>query len=388
MRLGAGFVRTVKTPGRFGDGRGMHGLALLVRPRAGGGVRKSWIQRIRINGRLTNLGLGPYPVVTLSEARKKALHNRRLVEQGRDPRGGEVPTFAEAAERVIQMHRAGWKAGSKTEHRWRSTLEIYAFPTLRAKPVDRITTGDIMNLLTPIWHDKNPTAQTLKREIATIMRWAIAQGHRSDNPAGQVVIAALPRHSGRTQHLRALPHSQVAAALNKVRRSDAHPTSVLLLEFQVLTAVRPTEARLAEWSEIDLDTATWTIAKHRTKKSRQHNVPLSARAVEVLNEARKYATSNGLVFVTPRGKHIAKNSVGILLRQMRVDCVPHGFRTSFRMWVEECTDTRRSVAEAALAHQNPDKTEAAYQRSDLFDKRRKLMDAWAAYLHQGPTPLP
>lgn len=117
-------------------------------------------------------------------------------------------------------------------------------------------------------------------------------------------------------------------------------------------------------------------------------MPLSARAIEALNEARKYGNGNGLVFVGPRGKQIAKNGVGILLHQMRVDCVPHGFRSSFRMLVEECTDTPRSVAEAALAHQNPDKTEASYQRSDLFDKRRKLMDAWAAYLHQGSTPLP
>ena len=266
MPLKAGFVRTVKTPGRFGDGRGNHGLALLVRPRADGGVRKSWIQRIRINGRVTNLGLGTYPVVLLSDARKKALENRRLIEQGHDPRGGGIPTFAEAAERVIQMHRAGWKPGSKTEYRWRSTLNTYAFPSLGAKRVDRITTHDVMDLLTPIWHEKNPTAQTLKREISAIMRWAIAAGHRPDNPAGEAITAALPKHSGRQKHHPALPHNQVAAALDKARQSAAYRISVLLLEYQVLTAVRPTEARLAQWSEIDLDTATWTIAAHRTKK--------------------------------------------------------------------------------------------------------------------------
>ena len=132
MKLKAAFVDRVKDPGRYGDGRGSHGLALLVRPRAGGGVRKSWIQRIRIGGRLTNIGLGSYPLVKLSEARKKALNNRRLAEQGQDPRGGGVPTFAEAAEQVIQLHSKRWKAGSKTEHSWRSTLKTYAYPTLAA----------------------------------------------------------------------------------------------------------------------------------------------------------------------------------------------------------------------------------------------------------------
>lgn len=388
MKLNAGFVRTVKHPGRYGDGRGSYGLALLVRPRAGGGVRKSWIQRIRIHGRLTNIGLGPYPLVTLAEARRKALKNRRLTEQGQDPRGGGVPTFAEAAEQVIQLHRKGWKPGSRTEHRWRSTLKIYVFPTLADKRVDQITTADIMGLLAPIWHDKHPTAQTVKREISAIMRWAVAAGHRPDNPAGEAITAALPKHSSGRRHHPALPHTQVADALHKVRGSDAYPTSILLLELQVLTAVRPTEARLAQWTEIDPEKATWTIPAQRTKISREHRVPLSTRALEVLNEARQYSNDSGLVFPGARGGQTGKGAVGAILHRLGIDCVPHGFRSSFRIWVEECTDTPRSVAEAALAHQNRNQVEAAYLRTDLFDRRRHLMEAWATYLQEDSTPLP
>ena len=388
MTLKVGFVRNVKIPGRYGDGRGSYGLALLVRPRAGGGVRKSWIQRIRIGGRLTNIGLGSYPLVKLAEAREKAFNNRRLVEQGQDPRGGGVPTFAEAAEKVIQLYSKGWKPGSKTEHRWRSTLKIYAYPTLGSKPVDRITTADVMGLLAPIWHEKNPTAQTVKREISAIMRWAIAAGHRPDNPAGDAITAALPKHSSGSRHHRALPHDQVAAALQQVRRSSAYPTSILLLEYQILTATRPTEARLAQWLEIDFEKATWTIPAKRTKKSREHRVPLATRAIAILHEAHQYRNSSGLIFPGARGGQMAKNTVGAILHRLGISCVPHGFRSSFRDWVEECTDTPRSVAEAALAHQNRNQVEAAYLRTDLFDRRRQLMEAWATYLQDDSTPLP
>ena len=323
----------------------------------------------------------------MADARKKALENRRLIEGGEDPRGGGVPTFGEAAERVIQMHREGWKDGSKTEYRWRSTLKTYAYPWLEAKRVDRITTSDVMHVLEPIWHTKNPTAQTVKREISAIMRWSIAEGYRPDNPAGEAITAALPKHTGRRKHHRALPHDEVAAALDKVRRSAAYPTSILLLEYQILTAVRPTEARLARWSEIDFETATWTIAAQRTKKHREHRVPLSTRVVSILHEARPYGNDSGLVFVGARGGQIGKSSVGEMLRRTGVDCVPHGFRSSFRIWVEECADVPGSIAEAALGHQNRNQVEAAHLRTDLLPQRRALMEAWATYLQEGLDAL-
>ena len=386
MKLKSGFVRTVKKPGRYGDGRGGWGLALLVRPRADGGVRKSWIQRIRINGRPTNLGLGVYSIVGLHEARKRAIKNRRLVEQGIDPRGGGIPTFREAAETVIQIHRPGWKKGSSSEQMWRSSLKTYAYPLLGTKRVDRITTNDIMNVLLPIWHQKPATAKLTKQKISTIMRWAIAAGHRHDDPAGTQINAALPKNSSRAQHYQALPHNQVAAALSKIRRSGAHPTGVLALEFQVLTAVRPTEARLARWAEIDLKKAIWTIPKQRTKKNLEHRVPLSTQAIAVLTAARQRSRDSELVFVGKKGGQISSTTIAGFLRRTEIGCVPHGFRSSFRNWVEECTETRRSVAEAALAHANRNQVEAAYLRTDLFKLRRKLMETWADYLDQTPTP--
>ena len=386
MKLKSGFVRTVKEPGRYGDGRGGWGLALLVRPRADRGVRKSWIQRIRINGRPTNLGLGVYPIIGLREARKRAIENLRLVEQGIDPRGGGIPTFREAAETVIQIHRPGWKKGSTSEQTWRRTLNTYVDPFLGTKRVDRITTNDIMNVLVPIWHEKPVTAKLTKQKISTIMRWAIAAGHRLNNPAGDAISAGLPKNTRRVQHHRALPHNQVAAALSKIRRSGAHPRGVRALEFQVLTAVRPTEARLARWAEIDLKKAIWTIPAQRTKKDLEHRVPLSTQAIAVLTAARRYSRDSELVFVGKKGGQVGSSTIAALLQRAEIGCVPHGFRSSFRNWVEECTDTRRSVAEAALAHVNRNQVEAAYLRTDLFDLRRKLMETWANYLDQTPTP--
>ena len=259
MTLNAGFVRAVKQVGRYGEGRGGHGLALLVRSRAGGGIRKSWIQRIRIDGHTTNIGLGPYPVVTLAEARRRALKNRRKVEKGIDPRrrsgNGHVPSFTEATDAVIAIYRTGWKPGGRTEQKWQTTLQDYAFPTLGTKPVDKITTADVMAVLVPIWHEKPVLARTVKQRIGAIMRWAVCQGLRADNPAGDVLVAGLPKQNDHTNHHRAVPHNQVGSVINEVRRSAALPTTRACFEFLVLTDARTSEARLALWSEFDMEGA-------------------------------------------------------------------------------------------------------------------------------------
>ena len=389
-RLTAGHVRTVKQPGSYGDGRGGYGLTLLVRPRASGGVRKSWSQRIRIGGRTTNIGLGPYPVVGLAEARKKALANRRMIEQGIDPRRGRTPTFAEAAEQVIEMNRKGWKRGASTETRWRSSFRNYAFPAFGNKPVDEISSGDVLAVLSPIWLDKPALARFLKQRIAAVMRWSVAQGHRDTNPAGERLAAALPKQGNGTTHHRALPHNQVGAALDHIRQAGAaNPATALAVEFQILCAVRPSEARLATWSELDLDAATWTIPAERMKAKLEHRVPLSTAAVAVLSRARDLSDGTRLVFPNSRtGGPLGPETVRALLRRADVAAVPHGFRSSFRVWVEECTDTPRSVSEAALAHVNRDQVEAAYLRSDLFDRRRGLMNQWASYIGCSPQQYP
>ena len=212
------------------------------------------------------------------------------------------------------------------------------------------------------------------------MKWAVAMGLRPDNPAGDVLDQALGRHRVVVQHMRALPHSEVAGAIEAVRTSAAALATRLAFEFMVLTACRSGEVRLAGWDEIDLEAGEWTIPGERMKAQRPHRVPLSGRAVEILGEARTLGDGGGLVFPSSEGRPLSGSTLSTLLRGLRIAAVPHGFRSSFRDWCGECSNAPREVAEAALAHVVRDKVEAAYARSDLFERRRVLMDDWAAYL--------
>ena len=384
--LSAAFARTVTQPGRYGDGRGSYGLSLLVKPTANGRLSKTWSQRVRFHGRVTNIGLGPYPIVTLAEARKKAVTNRRTIEKGLDPRGSRVPSFSQATEKVIAIHAAGWKPGGKSEKQWRSSLSTYAYPRLGRRPVDRITTADVMACLLPIWHTRTETARRIRQRIGAVMRWAIAQGYRTDNPAGDAIGAALPSNMGPRRHHPALPHTDVAASLATIRASAAYPTTILAFEFLILTACRSGEIRGARWDEINLDEATWTIPPTRMKTARQHRVPLPTRAVELLTEAQRFRDPSGLVFPSATGQQLSDATLSKLMREHNIPAVPHGYRSSFRDWAAELTNTPRQICELALAHVNNDRVEAAYQRSDLFDRRRQLMQHWADYLHnQAPA---
>ena len=378
QKLSAAFVKTVKRPGRYGDGRGGFGLSLLVKPTTTGRLSKTWSQRLRINGHPVNVGIGAYPVVTLAEAREKALKNRREVAQGRDPRSGGIPTFASAAETVIAIHRPSWRSG-KYEAQWRGTLRNHAMPRLGHKRVNEITTADVMGVLLAddFWNRKRVTARVVRQRIGAVMKWAVAQGYCDGNPAGDAISAALPKNAVRVRHQRALPHGEVAAALDRVRASDALASTKLALEFLVLTACRSGEVRNARWSEIDLKEAIWTIPGDRTKSGRKHRVPLSSGALEVLNQAIGGGT--GLVFPGRRGRPLAETTHSLLLRRFGIRCVPHGMRSSFRDWCSE-TGVRREVAEAALAHVVKNKVEAAYARSDLLERRREVMQAWSDYI--------
>ncbi len=381
--LSATFVRNVNVPGRYGDGRGGLGLSLLVKPASRGGFSKSWSQSVRLGGRPTSIGLGRYPVVTLAMARGRALDNARAIAEGRDPRRRSVrtaPTFAEACETVIAIHAGNWKPGGRTEEGWRGTLRDYALPRLGDMSVDAISGTDVMDVLLPIWFDKRETARSVRQRIGAVMKWAVAQGHRPDNPAGEAVAAALPNNAAPRRHQRALPHAEVGPALRRVRGSDAYAGTVLSFEFLVLTACRSGEVRHARWDEIDPEGAVWTIPAARMKAKREHRVPLSGRALAVLDEARRLPLGDGNVFSSRTGRALPQPYMARLLHELEIDAVPHGFRSSFRDWAAECTDAPREVCELALAHVNGDRVEAAYRRSDLFEKRRDLMDAWAAYV--------
>ena len=377
-RLSATFVRTVTRPGRYGDGRGGYGLCLNVKPNSAGGLSKAWAQRVRIQGKPTYLGLGPYPVVTLAEARVKALEHARLLAKGIDPRTGGVPTFKQAAEQHIHLNEPNWKRGARTANIERARLELYVYPKIGRKRIHKVTTVDLMGCLLPIWNTKRETARRVKQRIAAVLEYSIAKGFRDDNPA-TALAAALPKNGTAKRHHKALHYSRVADAIATVRGSGAHMGTRLAFEFMVLTAARSGEVRLATWDEVDLDTALWTIPASRMKAKREHRVPLSPRAVSILQEAAEYSDGSRLIFPSATGRTMSDSTLSKLLRENGVEGVPHGFRSSFRDYAAEQTNAPRAVMEAALAHVVGG-TEGAYFRSDVMQKRRKLMVSWEQYL--------
>ena len=239
---------------------------------------------------------------------------------------------------------------------------------------------DVLNVLLPIWHERAETARRVRQRIGMVCKWGVAQGHRTDNPAGEALDGALPRNNGGKQHRRALHHAKVAEAIATVRGSKALPQTKLMFEFAVLTAARSLEVRGAEWSEVDLEERTWTVPASRMKARIEHQVPLCDRAVQILREARDLDDGSGIVFPGARGgRPLSDMTLTKLFRETGIPATLHGFRSSFRDWAGD-TGQPREVAEAALAHRLPDKTEAAYARSTMYDRRRALMTEWERYL--------
>ena len=375
--LSAAFCRTVGQAGRYADGNGLY---LHVDP---SGARR-WVQKLVIRGKVRVLGLGGYSLVSLAEAREQALANRKLARSGGDPLAAKrrhhgVPTFEEAAAAVLEQKRRAWR-NPKHAADWPTSLRMYAFPRIGDNLVSDITSADLLQILSPIWHDKPETARRVRQRIGAVMKWAVAMQHRPDNPAGEALGEALGRQRAVVRHMPALPHGEVASAVAAVRASRAWAGAKLAFEFLVLTAARSGEVRLATWNEIHLDAAVWTVPGARMKAKRDHRVPLSGRAVEVLRAARRLGDGTGLAFPSQRGKALADRALSKLVREQGIGAVPHGFRSSFRDWASERTDHPREVIEAALAHVVRNQTEAAYARSDLFERRRQLMDDWMQYL--------
>ena len=375
--LSAAFCRNVSEAGRYCDGNGLY-LEVTVT-----GARH-WVQRLRIWGKSRMFGLGGYPLVSLAEAREAAFENRKLARAGGDPlaekrRAQGMPTFREAVEQVLVQKKAGWRE-SRHVKIWPASLERYAYPDLGDKQIDAITSVDVLQVLAPIWHEKPETARRVRQRIGTVMQWAVAMRYRSDNPAGDAVGQALGRQQTVTQHMQALPHREVAGAIAAVRASKAWWGTKCAFEFLVLTAARSGEVRLATWQEMDLDAAVWTVPAERMKAHREHRVPLCRRAIEILSQARVFGDGQELVFPSMRGKALSDMTLSKLVKEQRIAAVPHGFRSSFRDWAAEQTGARHDVIEACLAHTVRNPTVAAYARSDLFERRRRLMDTWGEYL--------
>jgi integrase len=374
--LSATAVRNLKEPGKYYD---LHGLFLRIEPT---GSRR-WVQRVSVAGRQREIGLGSADLVTLAEARELAVSNKKLARAGGDPLAAKqqhvtIPSLKDAIDKVIELNAPTW-TNAKHAAQFKSTLTNYVIPKLGRRPVNDIQAADILSVLQPIWVDKNETARRVKQRIGTVMKWAIAQGYRSDDPT-LALNQVLPKPNRKPKHRASLPYTDVTDCLSVIKQSDAMLSTKLAIELLVLTATRSGEVRLADWNEVDLDAKTWTIPAERMKMKEEHVIPLSDRALDVLQQARALG-DDGLIFPGMRaGRPMSDMTMSKLVKELGYPVDIHGFRTSFRTWVQEQTNTAHEVAERALAHKTTNKVEAAYARSDLFEKRRKLMGAWASYL--------
>jgi integrase len=380
-------VTRTKAPGYYGDGGG-----LWLQVSSAG--TKSWIFRFTRQGRQREMGLGALHTVSLAEARDKAKRCRQQLTDGLDPidarkaiksaralEQARAITFDQCAADYIKAHRSGWR-NPKHAAQWASTIDSYASPVFGELPVAAVDTALVMKVLNPIWTEKTETASRLRGRIESILGWATTSGYRTgDNPARwrghlENLLPAAAKVK-KVEHHPSLPWPQIGAFMADLKAREG--VAARAVEFLILTASRSGEVRGMRWDEVDGD--LWIIPAARMKAGKEHRVPLSRQALCLLEATPKLSDH---VFPGARKASILSDmSLSAVLRRMsRHDITIHGFRSTFRMWAAEATNFPREVAEHALAHQLPDKVEAAYRRGDLIDKRRLLMQGWADYCHQ------
>ncbi len=363
----------------------------------------SWIFRYRIMGKLRDMGLGAYPDISLAVARSRAQDAHRIVRTGDDPivvRDAErekkeadrlaaeqekerAVSFRDVAIAYIETHRSGWK-NIKHGRQWVNTLSTYAFPLIGDLPTDSITTEHILSILTPIWRDKTETASRVRNRVELVLDAAKARGLRSgENPArwrGHL-DKLLPKRSKiqSVKHHAALPYPELPAFMVSLSREEG--IGALALRFTILTACRTNETMGAKWDEVDLNTGIWTIPAERMKAGKEHRIPLCDVTLSLLVSLPRIDDSPYLFPGQRKGKSISNQAMTMTLRRMgRGDLTVHGFRSTFRDWAAEKTNYSREVCELSLAHKIVDGAEAAYWRSDIFDKRSRLMSDWAQYV--------
>ncbi|MGA3342807.1 MAG: integrase arm-type DNA-binding domain-containing protein [Methylocella sp.] len=387
-RLTALKVEKVKKPGLYCDG-----LGLYLQVRAGGA--KSWIFRYRTNGKLRDMGLGSVNAVSLAQSREKAAACRSMRANGIDPIDAKraeraksradatrAMTFEQCAAAYIDAHRAGWK-NAKHVAQWTATLATYAYPIFGVQPVAAIDTPMVLRILEPMWTTKTETASRVRGRIESVLDWArVREFRHGENPArwrGHL-DHLLPKRSkvAAVKHHAALPYDEVPAFMRSLRAEGG--VAARAFEFCILTASRTGEVLGARWAEIDIKTKVWTVPPERMKARREHRVPLSDQALTILRRMQELSEGEYL-FPGGKAKHPLSGMAFLMLlrRLRRDDLTAHGFRSTFRDWAAERTSFPREVADMALAHTVSDKVEAAYRRGDLFEKRRRLAEAWAAY---------
>jgi integrase len=390
-------VNRLSAPGMHTVGA-VTGLYLRVLPLPS--ASRSWILRINIAGVRRDIGLGGYPEISLAQAREAArgkrqlvrdgvdpIHERRLAERARRAAAMKKMTFAEAADRYIAVQSSGWR-NAKHAWQWRNSLDKYVIPKIGSLDVGDIGITQVLAVIEPMWKTRTETASRIRGRIELILSWADKRVERERlNPArwrGHL-DTQLPRPSrvARPKHHKALAITEMAAFMEALRGLDTAPAEAL--EFAILTAARSGEVRHATWDEIDLRSRVWTIPAGRMKAGREHRVPLSASAVSLLLSIGRI-DGDAVIFPSPRGGALTDSALLGVCRRLGADCVPHGFRSTFRDWCAEHTNVSREVAEMALAHAIGNEVEAAYRRGDLFEKRRALMEQWATFLDSSHQP--
>ena len=401
-RITATFVKKTKRPGKYPDGGNLYlQVSQSTRKKKSNAVTKSWLFRYSRFGKDTWLGLGPYPDVSLSEARDLATNERKKKRHGIDPLTDKhaqrraartahdnMLTFAECAKKYVDSQAPGW-SNPKHIEQWRSTLTNLAGPFIGHLPVDQVDTPLILRCLEPIWTTKTETANRLRGRIESVLDWSAVRGYRKgDNPArwrGHLdKLLPRPAKVATIKHHAALPFIEVGQFMQQLRKDTGIASRAL--EFLILTAARTNEVILTQWSEIDLAKKVWVVPAEHMKAKRKHRVPLSAAAVATL-EAVKGLDKTYVFPGHKRDSHLSNAAMLQVLKRLdRGGITVHGFRSTFRDWCGESTNYAAHVAEMALAHSLRDKTEAAYRRGDLFGKRARLMTDWARFCSKRMAP--
>lgn len=389
-------VKAIKKPGRYGDGGGLY----LQVSQVGENVTKSWLFRFMIDGTARQMGLGSVNTFSLAEARDAARDARKLVHKKIDPiaardaenaakkiEAAKNVTFRECAEKYIAAHEASWR-NHKHRAQWHSTLAAYAYPVTNALPVAMIDTTIVRKIIEPIWQTKPETASRIRQRVEAVLDWATAAGLRSgDNPArwkGHLdkLLPAIGKVRS-VRHYPALPYAEMPAFMGELRDRDS--ISARALELTILCTLRTGEVIHAKWGEINEGEKLWTIPGDRMKAKKEHRVPLSDRALEILKSLPREQGSDFLFPGARAGAPLSNMAMLELMRGMRPGYVPHGFRSTFRDWAAERTGYPNHVVEMALAHAIESKVEAAYRRGELLEKRRRLMADWAKYCAAKPA---
>lgn len=370
-------VEALRAPGKHSVG---DSLLLVV----GANGSRSWIARVRgPDGRRRDIGLGPLHDVSLADAREKARVLRNQTRAGLDPLAEKrkaaqtVPTFEAAARKVYEERKGSWKS-AKHADQWINSMEDHVFPRLGRVSIEAVTGPLIVEVLKPIWTAKPETSRRLLQRIASVVAWGAAHGYRDSEAPVRAIRMGLPPQAARRDHYAAMPYADVPDFMTRLR-AEKSTIGRLALQFLILTAARSGEVRGAVWDEIDLDAKLWTIPAGRMKAGELHIVPLSEAAIAILKQLTRIEKCP-LLFPGVKQQALCDATLGKLLRDAGEGCTVHGFRSSFRDWVSEETGFSGDIAEKALAHKVANKTEAAYRRGALLEKRRALMEAWAAYL--------